>query len=81
MNTINSIGLSEIKEFLIGAHKNGGIFDDSQIHAWADDAEFQMREGNSPSIEVPARNSVTGATVEFTVSDDGIDLCLGGCAE
>lgn len=73
MKTINKIGKQEIREFLAANHKLGGEhFTDSMINAWAADAEFQMAEGNPPSVEIRSWDSVTGRTVEFTVSDKGV---------
>lgn len=72
--TINTTGLNEIKEFLAANHKKGGDhFTRDMLQAWAADAEFQMSEGNSPSIEIKASDSIHGYTQEYTVSDAGID--------
>ena len=69
---INAHGLHEIKTFLAENHKNGANFTDAMIRAWADDAEFQLSEGNSASIEIRAWDSIHGRTQEFTVSDEGV---------
>lgn len=72
--TINASGLNEIKEFLAANHKKGGDhFTRDMLQAWAADAEFQMSEGNSPSIEIKSYDSIHGYTQEYTVSDAGID--------
>ena len=72
--TVNEQGLNEIKEFLAANHKKGGDhFTRDMLNAWAADAEFQMSEGNSPSIELKASDSIHGYTQEYTVSDAGID--------
>jgi hypothetical protein len=43
------------------------------LNAWASDAEFQMGEGNPPSIEIKAWDSMNGCTQEYTISEAGID--------
>jgi hypothetical protein len=76
MSTINQIGLNEIAEFLKSNHTTFAELEPaaSELSAWASDAEFQLGEGNPASIEIPARNSVTGAPIEFTITDAGIDV-------
>lgn len=70
---VNETGLREIKEFLARNHKKGGdYFTRDMLQAWAEQAEFQMREGNPPSIEIRAYESVNGYTQEYTISDEGI---------
>jgi hypothetical protein len=70
---VNETGLREIKEFLARNHKKGGdYFTRDMLQAWAEQAEFQMREGNPPSIEIRAYESVHGYTQEYTISDEGI---------
>ena len=72
--TINTTGLREIADFLAANHRLGGEnFTSDMLNAWAADAEFQMSEGNSPSIELKASDSIHGYTQEYTVSDAGID--------
>jgi hypothetical protein len=70
--TVNENGMQQISEFLAANHKQGS-FSDEQIRAWAADAEFQLGEGNPPSIEIRSSDSVHGRTQEFTISDAGID--------
>jgi len=76
MHTVNETGRHEIKEFLQANHKyfiNREIsHNDSMIHAWASDAEFQMSEGNPPCIEIPAYQAVNGQCTEFTISEKGV---------
>ena len=72
--TINTTGLREIADFLAANHRLGGEhFTSDMLNAWAADAEFQMSEGNSHSIELKASDSIHGYTQEYTVSDAGID--------
>lgn len=73
VRTINQTGIREIYEFLTDNHKQEE-FTESMLNAWAADAEFQMDEGNPPTIEIKAWDSVSGHTVEFTVSDAGVDV-------
>ncbi len=74
IRTINAAGLAEIAAFLAANHKLGdGHFTSDMLRAWAADAEFQMGEGNTPSIEIKSHDSVSGHTEEFTVSPAGID--------
>lgn len=42
------------------------------LSAWCDDAEFQLGEGNSPTIEISACCSISGNPELFTVSDKGV---------
>lgn len=72
--TVNEQGLSEIKEFLAANHKKGGDhFDREMLEAWAQEAEFQLGEGNPASIEIKAYESIHGRTQEYTISDAGLD--------
>lgn len=78
--TVNAIGLSQIAGWLGYNHKRAvmhgqaAFFSEDMLRAWAADAEFQMGEGNPPSIELKACDSVTGCTQEFTLSDVCIDV-------
>ena len=77
IRTINAAGLAEIHAFLAGNHKLGGDhFTADMLSAWAADAEFQLAEGNSPTIEIKSWDSVSGHTELFTVSDAGLDTEL-----
>jgi hypothetical protein len=71
--TINQNGLKEIKEFLTKNHIKGDNFTDLMILAWAKDAKFQISEGNLPSIEIRAADSVKGQTLEYTITNNGIN--------
>ena len=72
--TVNETGLAEIKEFLSQSHKKGGDhFTREMLSTWASEAEFQVGEGNPPTIELHARDSVHGRTQEYTISPAGID--------
>lgn len=72
--TVNAIGIAEIAAFLAEHHKLGGDhFTPNMLRAWAADAEFQLGEGNSPTIEIKSYDSVSGRTETFTVSDAGVD--------
>lgn len=72
--TVNATGLAEIAAFLAAHHKLGGEhFTPDMLRAWAADAEFQLAEGNTPSIEIKSWDAVSGHTETFTVSDTGID--------
>ena len=72
--TINATGLAEIQAFLAAYHKKGGDhFTKDMLRAWADDAEFQLSEGNGADIEIKSWDAVSGHTETFTVSDAGID--------
>ena len=79
MKVINANGLGQIRDFLVNNHKKGNeLYLDcceSMILPWADEAEFQLGEGNPPVIELSCHNSVHGYTQTFTVSDAGLD-CL-----
>ena len=72
--TINTTGLREIADFLAANHRLGGEhFTSDMLNAWAADAEFQMSEGNPATIEIRAQDSVHDYTVEYRISDAGID--------
>ena len=73
VRTINQTGIREIYEFLTDNHKQEE-FTETMLAAWAADAEFQMDEGNPPTIEIKAWDSVSGHAVEFTVSEAGVDV-------
>jgi hypothetical protein len=71
---VNATGLEEIKKFLSDNNKLGGEhFDDSMLRAWARDAEFQLGEGNPAGIEIRSRDTVSGHTENYTISDAGLD--------
>ena len=72
--SVNEKGLAEIQAFLAGKHKLGGDhFDRSKLQAWAQDAEFQLGEGNPASIEIRSFDAVSGHTEEYTISGEGLD--------
>ena len=71
--TVNDCGIGEIRAFLAENHKKGDAFTLEMLHAWAKDAEFQLSEGNSATIEIRASDSVHGRAQEFTISDAGLD--------
>ena len=67
--TINTTGLREIADFLAANHRLGGEhFTSDMLNAWASDAEFQMSEGNSPSIELKASDA--GIDTEYVEIDE-----------
>ena len=73
--TINATGLAEIHAFLAVKHKLGGNhFTPDMMRAWADGAEFQLSEGNTPTIEIKSWDAKSGHTETFTVSDAGFDV-------
>jgi hypothetical protein len=75
--TINANGLEQIRAFLIENHKSPECFEGPEalplLHAWARDAEFQMGEGNTPTIEIKSFNSIHGRTQEFDIGAEGVD--------
>lgn len=72
--TVNATGLAEIKEFLADNHKLGGDhFTSDMLRAWAADAEFQLREGNTPSIEIKSWDALSGHTETYAITDAGLD--------
>lgn len=77
MKTINDKGLKEIALFLAKNHRLVVLRSDKDItkkivHAWADDAESQLSQGNPPTIEIKSFDSIIGKTVEYTVSNEGV---------
>lgn len=74
---VNKAGLNEILEFLRKYHKNGkDIITVDMLKSWAGDVEFQTREGNPPTLEIASYDCVLGRTVDYTISDDGMDAYL-----
>lgn len=72
--TVNEQGLNEIKEFLAANYKKGGDhFTHDMLRAWAADAEFQLSEGNPACIEIRAHDCIHGRTMEYRISDAGLD--------
>lgn len=73
--------MSEIKTFLTDNHKKGGDhFTREMLQAWAADAEFQLSEGNPASIEIRSFDCVHGRTMEYKISDAGLDARVGAAA-
>lgn len=71
---VNDKGLAEIKAFLSEKHKLGGDhFTPAMLHAWAQEAEFQLDEGNPASIEIRSFDSVSGHTEDYTISNEGLN--------
>ena len=72
--TINEAGLAEIHAFLAKNHKLGGDrFRYAELHAWANDAEFSLADGNGADIELSQFDSIHGHTQTYTISAAGID--------
>lgn len=72
---VNKQGLNEIRDFLSVNHiKGGDHFTNEMLSAWAADAEYQASEGNPPTIEIKASESVNGYTQEYQISSAGGDV-------
>ena len=72
--TVNQTGLNEIAEFLGTRHKLGrDHFSPDMLRAWADDAEFQLAEGNDASIEIKSWDTLSGHTETYSITDAGLD--------
>ena len=72
--TVNAAGLSEIAAFLAAHHKKGGDhFTTDMLSAWASDAERQLGDGNTATIEIRSWDTVSGHTETYTISEAGID--------
>lgn len=72
---VNERGLREIRALLSKRHKlfRGCLhIERSVLNAWADDAEFQLAQGNPASIEIRAYDSVSGHIEEYTITDAGL---------
>jgi len=75
IGTVNEIGLTEIARFLSETLNNPPeFFSYGELAAWAKDAEFQMREGNAATIEVPARRALSGRTECLVLSVACLDV-------
>ena len=71
--TINAAGLAEIAAFLGRCHRLGREhFTPAMLRAWAADAEFQLSEGNTPTIEIKSWDALSGHTEAHTVSAAGL---------
>lgn len=72
--TVNESGLKEIHEFLKKNLKGGAEwFGKEELHAWAEQADFQIGEGNPPTIEIKSWDSIHGYTQEYEISESGLD--------
>lgn len=70
---INVSGLQEIAAFLGRCHRLGREhFTPAMLRAWAADAEFQLSEGNTPTIEIKSWDALSGHTEAHTVSAAGL---------
>jgi len=70
---INAAGLAEIAAFLGRCHRLGREhFTPAMLRAWAADAEFQLSEGNAPTIELRSWDALSGHAETFTVSAAGL---------
>ena len=75
LKTVNATGLREIHEFLAKNHRlDITHFDHPMILAWAYDVEDSMAEGNGAEIELRSRDSLSGCTQTYTISDAGLDV-------
>ena len=79
IHTVNAAGLEEIRKFLVARHKRGvELYADrlastrKMLLAWAEDADFQLAEGNPAAIELSSRDSVSGCAEECRISDAGL---------
>ena len=70
--TVNSRGIEEIRQFLKENHKQKE-FTEEMLHAWAQEAEFQLGEGNRAVIEIRAHNCIYGYAIEYRISEAGLD--------
>lgn len=71
---VNEEGLREIQSFLAKYHKLGGDHITADVvRSFADDAEFQLREGNDAAIEIASMNSVSRRTETYTLSAAGVE--------
>lgn len=68
MHFINKIGLYEITLFLQCNHKSFHTFNEQNIRSWC-----AMAENESRTIEIKGKDSISGHTVEYVISDDGYD--------
>jgi len=73
MSIINAEGLRQIRVFLSQCHRLGGDhFTPDMLRAWAAEAEFQLAEGNSPTIEIASWDSLSGRAEVFTLEPGGV---------
>lgn len=80
IKNVNKKGLEEIAEFLgqnykkaVNSGEGASYFSESMLQARADEAEFQLSEGNPACIELKAHDSIHGFTQEFKISEAGLD--------
>lgn len=72
--TINNTGAAEIAAFLTG-NLRAAIGEKElpdMVAARVKEAELQLLDGNSPTIEISALDSRSGAATSYTVSDEGV---------
>ena len=74
IKTVNAKGLREIGHFLACHHKRGDKITDEMLNEWACMAEFQLDQNNPPCIEIRSFDSLSGQTVEFTLSLDCVTV-------
>ena len=69
IHTVNATGLAEIAAFLADNHVKGGDhFTADMLSAWAADAERQLGDGNTATIEIRSWDTVSGHTETYTGS-------------
>ena len=70
---INENGISQIAAALRKYHRNK-IFTQSQLNAWASNAEDNFLNGNACYFEIRSTESVIGIPVEVVISETGYDI-------
>ena len=81
ISIVNPEGMRQIAGFLFENHNKGLLICEtpSMLQAWANDAEFQLENSGEGSIEVLARDSVTGHTQSFVVGRSGFSTSPVDC--
>jgi hypothetical protein len=72
---INETGRQEIRDILLKNHLELTDYnlDEKMLDAWCRDAEFQLENGNSATIELKSWDNLSGKTQEFEISLRGVD--------
>lgn len=73
--TVNDKGIDEIAGILAARHLLGGDhFTITMLRAWAAEAEYNYINNGYAFIEITSKDTVSGHTELYEVSDAGLDL-------
>lgn len=70
---LNENGEAQVRDFILAHRKNIDYLMHSERLAYSNDVDFQLAEGNPPTVEIPALYSRSGVPVTYTVTAEGVD--------